>query len=248
MLHILRFFFSSKFRLFHNATVFGSCVIHILYTGCAKIKKKNSGAKGLMSLSSRLHALLQQSGTARSATPTFSNSQPWWLCLYSTRPAAAGDTASYTSPKCSVHFRLVLKFQWCKIPGTQKSHDAATARHLTTGPVTRLYGDLTGRTNSARHMVKSGVGWRYFAWTFCCLILLISVLFIKPVSKFVNLDLSWSLVLKPLFQPYLAVSDEEKWDHVAAKSASPTLLLRKSLSAQSTLAFIKWRWMLSCPI
>ena len=26
---------------------FGSCVIHILYTGCAKIKKKNSGAKGL---------------------------------------------------------------------------------------------------------------------------------------------------------------------------------------------------------
>ena len=34
------FFFSSKCRLFHNATFFGSCVIHILYTGCAKIKKK----------------------------------------------------------------------------------------------------------------------------------------------------------------------------------------------------------------
>jgi hypothetical protein len=30
-------FFSSKCRLFHNATFFGSCVIHILYTGCAKI-------------------------------------------------------------------------------------------------------------------------------------------------------------------------------------------------------------------
>ena len=29
-------FFSSKCRLFHNAT-FGSCVIHILLTGCAKI-------------------------------------------------------------------------------------------------------------------------------------------------------------------------------------------------------------------
>ena len=40
MLHTLRFFFSSKCRLFHNATFFGSCVIHILYTGCAKIKKK----------------------------------------------------------------------------------------------------------------------------------------------------------------------------------------------------------------
>jgi hypothetical protein len=30
-------FFSSKYRLFHNAIVFGSCIIHILYTGCAKI-------------------------------------------------------------------------------------------------------------------------------------------------------------------------------------------------------------------
>ena len=47
MLHTLRFF-SSKCRLFHNATFFGSCVIHILYTGCAKIKKKNSVAKGLI--------------------------------------------------------------------------------------------------------------------------------------------------------------------------------------------------------
>jgi hypothetical protein len=45
MLHVVRFF-SSKWRLFHNATFFGSCIIHILHTGCAKIKKK-SGAKGL---------------------------------------------------------------------------------------------------------------------------------------------------------------------------------------------------------
>jgi hypothetical protein len=33
--------------LFHNATIFGSCIIHILHTGCANIKKKNSGANGL---------------------------------------------------------------------------------------------------------------------------------------------------------------------------------------------------------
>ena len=33
------YFFSSKCSLFHNANVFGSCIIHILYTGCAKIKK-----------------------------------------------------------------------------------------------------------------------------------------------------------------------------------------------------------------
>ena len=40
-------FFSSKCSLFHNANLFGSCVIHILYTECAKIKKHNSCAKGL---------------------------------------------------------------------------------------------------------------------------------------------------------------------------------------------------------
>ena len=47
MLYTLRFF-SSKCSLFHSANLFGSCVIHILYTGCAKIKKNNSGAKGLI--------------------------------------------------------------------------------------------------------------------------------------------------------------------------------------------------------
>ena len=30
-------FFFSKCRLFHNATFFGSCIIQILHTGCAKI-------------------------------------------------------------------------------------------------------------------------------------------------------------------------------------------------------------------
>ena len=29
------FFFSSKCSLFHSANLFGSCIIHILYTGCA---------------------------------------------------------------------------------------------------------------------------------------------------------------------------------------------------------------------
>ena len=43
------FFFSSKFSLFHNSNVFGSCISHILYTGCAKIKKY-SGAKRLNSI------------------------------------------------------------------------------------------------------------------------------------------------------------------------------------------------------
>jgi len=30
-------FFSSKYCLFHNATFFGSCIIQILHTECAKI-------------------------------------------------------------------------------------------------------------------------------------------------------------------------------------------------------------------
>ena len=43
MVYILSFFlFKMQF-----SNVFGSCVIHILYTGRAKIKKNNSGAKRL---------------------------------------------------------------------------------------------------------------------------------------------------------------------------------------------------------
>ena len=45
------FFLSSKCSLFHNANLFGFCIIHILHTGCAEIKKKISGAKGLIYLS-----------------------------------------------------------------------------------------------------------------------------------------------------------------------------------------------------
>jgi len=47
MVYTLRLFFSSKCSLFHNSNVFGSCIIHILYAGCAKIKTNNSGAKRL---------------------------------------------------------------------------------------------------------------------------------------------------------------------------------------------------------
>jgi len=41
-------FFPSKCSLFHNSNVFSSCIIHILYTGCAKILKNNSSAKRLI--------------------------------------------------------------------------------------------------------------------------------------------------------------------------------------------------------
>ena len=39
-------FFPSKCSLFHNANLFGSCIIHILYTRCAKIKKIIPAPKG----------------------------------------------------------------------------------------------------------------------------------------------------------------------------------------------------------
>ena len=38
MVYTLRFF-SLKCSLLHNSNLFGSCIIHILYTECAKIKK-----------------------------------------------------------------------------------------------------------------------------------------------------------------------------------------------------------------
>jgi len=40
MVYTLLFLSSSKFSLFHNSNVFGSFIIHILYTECAKILKK----------------------------------------------------------------------------------------------------------------------------------------------------------------------------------------------------------------
>ena len=44
MVYTLRFS-SSKWTLFHNSKVFGSCIIHILYTGVLKLKKNISGTK-----------------------------------------------------------------------------------------------------------------------------------------------------------------------------------------------------------
>ena len=40
------FFFSSKCSLFHNSNLFGSCIIHILYTDVLKLKKIILAPKG----------------------------------------------------------------------------------------------------------------------------------------------------------------------------------------------------------
>ena len=47
MLYTLRFFSLQNAVCFIMLTCLVSCIIHILYTGCAEIKKNNSGAKGL---------------------------------------------------------------------------------------------------------------------------------------------------------------------------------------------------------
>ena len=88
--------------------------------------------------------------------------------------------ALYTSCRCwrhrTVHDTHVLrtlptggKVPECKISGTQESHDTAIGRHLTPWPVTWLKGNTTGRSTSASHMVKTGLGWRFFDCKFGCL-------------------------------------------------------------------------------
>ena len=44
MVYTIRLY-SSKCSLFRNSKVFGSYIIHILYAGCAQIKKKNRRQK-----------------------------------------------------------------------------------------------------------------------------------------------------------------------------------------------------------
>jgi hypothetical protein len=51
MVYTLRFF-CLKCSLFHNSNVFGSCITHIFYTACAKIKKNNYVAKRLTDMQS----------------------------------------------------------------------------------------------------------------------------------------------------------------------------------------------------
>ena len=63
-------FFSSKCRSFHNATLFGFCITHILNTGCAKIWEKKSVAKRLM-----WHLSEKSSGYEAKQTKTISASE-----------------------------------------------------------------------------------------------------------------------------------------------------------------------------
>ena len=67
MVYTVLFFLSlsSKCSLFHNSNVFGSCVIHLLYTGCAQLKKNKSGAKSLTSAVDGVDGQLHAHATGR---------------------------------------------------------------------------------------------------------------------------------------------------------------------------------------
>jgi len=85
------FFFSSKCSLFHNSNVFGSCFIHILYMGCAKIwKKNNSGAKRLIRNvcywpATRLKAGLSYNSLERNKEYGRTDGRPTWRPVFKPR-------------------------------------------------------------------------------------------------------------------------------------------------------------------
>ena len=74
-------FFPSKCRLFHNATLFGFCITHILNTGCAKIWKKKSVAK-------RLNTIKAWKSRSRTQCPRDRNA---WICSRSLAETAGSN-------------------------------------------------------------------------------------------------------------------------------------------------------------
>jgi hypothetical protein len=52
-------FFSSKCCLFHNATFFGSCIIHILHKGVLKFECKTPVPKGYYAMNKMFKFLLE---------------------------------------------------------------------------------------------------------------------------------------------------------------------------------------------
>ena len=108
MLYILRFFFSSKCSLFHNANLFGSCIIHILYTGCDEIKKIIPAPKGYCHPFQ--HISLQRSKTKQSLAAKTGVPFPQLLC--------SRDTVTNSD-----RFSLFLVLQLRNITATVRSNN-----------------------------------------------------------------------------------------------------------------------------
>ena len=71
--------------MFYNSNIFGSCIIQILYTGCAKIKKNNSGGKRLSTLRLHLdfryrgHIIIRHTSRVLINTLPLKNNMSWLL-------------------------------------------------------------------------------------------------------------------------------------------------------------------------
>ena len=110
-------FFSSKCSLFHNSNVFGSCFIHILYTGCAKILKNNSGPKRFKMRPARRNSTSSKerkfSGWA-SNTVTPQYGAPWHSTSLTLRLTKSGCRGSLLNWNLNGHLHrcTVTNRQW----------------------------------------------------------------------------------------------------------------------------------------
>jgi hypothetical protein len=106
MLHTLKFF-SSKCRLFHNATFFGSCIIHILHTGCAKKIKKIRMPKVNAPYSSKWPCV--DSRRSDVLVPSYDAVSVWVTCssesCHSFRQKVSGMLWNTTAYSCVVRTR-----------------------------------------------------------------------------------------------------------------------------------------------
>jgi hypothetical protein len=94
MVYTLRFF-SLKCSLFHNYILFGSCIIHILYTVCAKIKKIIPAPKGYTCFS-QTHQLLYKIISWQHVSALLSHHQ----ALHRTDPKFIIYHNAFWDPKC----------------------------------------------------------------------------------------------------------------------------------------------------
>ena len=86
-------FFSSKFRLFHNATLFGFCIAHILNTGCAKIWKKKIRRQKVNLISINKALIIRPNTTHRPST----------IIFYYTLQHVSAYPDQPSSGRCRVH-------------------------------------------------------------------------------------------------------------------------------------------------
>ena len=110
MVYTLRFFFSLKCSLFHNSNLFGSCIIHNLYTEWAKIKKNNSGAK-------RLNCVIHKKRRVWSweTTTGLTGDDGYGDCSHTTKSSHLSHVAYVTFERCAIIIALCRK-QICGRP------------------------------------------------------------------------------------------------------------------------------------